>query len=195
MSLLKLSSLASYTASKLIEGVSIKIDEQSVLIRRCCTESIPPTLTDHIMRHILRPSRKTKAEVQYLTVVPFFDVKETFVLDGMTRTKNKRRDLESGPSTCTATLVNDSADVESENYVLKLKLSWDEPNKGGMLEEMHVSTAGELVVTSTVQVREGSATCRTVYEKVESQLVTKFQWNPLDAVRVMASGRLPTDRR
>jgi len=31
MSLLKLSSLASYTASKLIEGVSIKIDDQSVL--------------------------------------------------------------------------------------------------------------------------------------------------------------------
>jgi len=31
MSLLKLSSLASYTASKLIEGVSIKIDDKSVL--------------------------------------------------------------------------------------------------------------------------------------------------------------------
>jgi hypothetical protein len=123
LSLLKLSSLASYTAAKLIEGVSITIDE-----------------------------KKSAAEVQYLTVVPFFDVKETFVLDGMTRTKNKRRDLEKGMSTCTATLLNDIADPsQGENYVLKLKMSWDEPNKGGLLEEMHVSTTGELVVTSTVR--------------------------------------------
>ena len=161
LSLLKVSSLASYTATKLIEGVSVTIDE-----------------------------KKTRAEVQYLTVVPFFDVKETFVLDGMTRTKNKRRDLEKGVSTCTATLLNDSPDpAQGESYVLKLRMTWDEPNKGGLLEEMHVSTEGELVVTSTVQVRDGSATCRTVYEKVEGgRLDNQFRWNPLDAMRIMRGG-------
>lgn len=161
LSLLKVSSLASYTATKLIEGVSVTIDE-----------------------------KKTRAEVQYLTVVPFFDVKETFVLDGMTRTKNKRRDLEKGLSTCTATLLNDSPDpAQGESYVLKLRMTWDEPNKGGLLEEMHVSREGELVVTSTVQVRDGSATCRTVYEKVEDgKLDNQFRWNPLDAMRIMRGG-------
>ena len=166
LSLLKLNSLASYTAAKLIEGVSVSIDEG-----------------------------RTRAEVEYLTVVPFFDVKETYVLDGMTRTKNRRRDMETGMSTCTATLVNDCVDVSAgENYVLKIRMSWDEPNTGGLVEEMHVATTGELVVLSTVQVRGGSATCRIVYDKVGAsgeKMRFNASWNPLEAVRIMGSGRGP----
>jgi hypothetical protein len=162
LSLLKLSSLASYTASKLIEGVAVSVDET-----------------------------RTKATVKYLTVVPFFDVEETFALDGMTRTKNKRRDLEDGLSTCTATLTNDMPDGSSdgENLVLRMKMSWEEPNKGGLLEEMHVAKNGELIVRSTVQVRDGTASCRLVYKKVQDgQYRSSFRWNPLEAVRLLRNG-------
>ncbi len=162
LSLLRLNALASYTAAKLIEGVTITINDG-----------------------------RTRAEVEYLSVVPFFDVKEEYVLDGMTRTKNRRRDMEAGMSTCTATLVNDSVDVSSgENYVLKIRMSWEEPNRGGLVEEMHVATTGELVVVSTVQVRDGTATCRTVYDKVGGDSMRfAATWNPLDAVRIMRGGR------
>ena len=161
LSLLRLNALASYTAAKLIEGVAITIDEGH-----------------------------TRAEVEYLSVVPFFDVKETYVLDGMTRTKNGRRDMEAGMSTCTATLVNDIEDVSAgESYVLKIRMSWEEPNRGGLVEEMHVAKTGELVVLSTVQVRDGTATCRTVYDKVgRDGLKFTASWNPLDAVRIMRGG-------
>ncbi len=154
--------MASYTAAKLIEGVTITINEG-----------------------------RTRADVEYLSVVPFFDVKEEYVLDGMTRTKNSRRDMEAGMSTCTATLVNDVEDASAgESYVLKIRMSWDEPNRGGLVEEMHVATTGELVVMSTVQVRDGTATCRTVYDKVgDDGLKFAASWNPLDAVRIMRGGK------
>jgi hypothetical protein len=163
LSLLRLNALASYTAAKLIEGVTITINEG-----------------------------RTTAEVEYLSVVPFFDVKETYVLDGMTRTKNSRRDVEAGMSTCTATLVNDIEDASTgESYVLRIRMSWEEPNRGGLVEEMHVATTGELVVMSTVQVRDGTATCRTVYDKVgEGGLRFNARWNPLDAVRIMRGGKV-----
>ena len=163
LSLLRLNALASYTAAKLIEGVTITINEG-----------------------------RTTAEVEYLSVVPFFDVKETYVLDGMTRTKNSRRDMEAGMSTCTATLVNDIEDGSTgESYVLRIRMSWEEPNRGGLVEEMHVATTGELVVMSTVQVRDGTATCRTVYDKVgEGGLRFNARWNPLDAVRIMGGGKV-----
>ncbi len=163
LGLLRLNALASYTAAKLIEGVTITINEG-----------------------------RTRADVEYLSVVPFFDVKETYALDGMTRTKNSRRDMEAGMSTCTATLVNDVEDASAgESYVLKIRMSWDEPNRGGLVEEMHVATTGELVVMSTVQVRDGTATCRTVYDKVgEGGLRFNARWNPLDAVRIMRGGKV-----
>ena len=144
-----------------------------------------------LLDRVVTPGRTT-AEVEYLSVVPFFDVKETYVLDGMTRTKNSRRDMEAGMSTCTATLVNDIEDASTgESYVLRIRMSWEEPNRGGLVEEMHVATTGELVVMSTVQVGDGTATCRTVYDKVgEGGLRFNARWNPLDAVRIMGGGKV-----
>jgi hypothetical protein len=158
LSLLKLSSLESYTASKLIEGVRISIDQT-----------------------------RNKATVQYLTVVPFYNVTEDFCLDGMTRTKNKRRDLQPGWTTCTGSLTNDipaERKGEGQNMVLRTESSWSDPNAGGLIEEMHVSRTGELIVRSTVEVREGTASCRLVYHKVDDYR-PKYSWNPLQALQIM----------
>lgn len=160
LGLLNLSGIQRLTAIKLIEGVEVRVDEA-----------------------------RNKAIVQYLTVVPFYNVVEEYHLDGK-RTKNSRRDLQSGSMVCTACLKNDlpKESREGQNMVLRLDMYWDRPNPGALLEEMHVMEGGrELVVRSTVKVNAGTETARMVYHKIEGEYKPKYRWNPLEALRLMNS--------
>jgi len=158
LGLLKLSGIQRLTAIQLIEGVDVRVDEG-----------------------------KNKATIKYLTVVPFYNVVEEYRLDG-TRTKNGRRDLQPGSMVCRAGLKNDlpKESREGQNMVLRLDMYWDSPNAGALLEEMHVVQGGdELVVRSTVRVEEGTETARMVYRKIDGEYVPRYQWNPLEAFRLM----------
>ena len=158
LSLLELSGIQRMTAINLIEGVEVRVDDA-----------------------------QKKATVAYLTVVPFYSVVETYSLDGGKRTRNKRRDLKGGDMICSAALKNDAPiDSGETNMVLRLDMYWEEPNAGRLLEEMHVARGKEqeLVVRSTVKVKGGTETARLVYSKVE-KFEPKYQWNPLQALRVM----------
>lgn len=158
LSLLELSGIQRMTAINLIEGVEVRVD-----------------------------AAQKKATVTYLTVVPFYNVVETYSLDGGKRTRNKRRDLKGGDMICSAALKNDAPiDSGETNMVLRLDMYWEEPNAGRLLEEMHVARGKEqeLVVRSTVKVKGGTETARIVYSKVE-KFEPKYQWNPLQALRLM----------
>lgn len=158
LGLLQLSGIQRLTAIQLIEGVDVRVDEG-----------------------------KNTATVKYLTVVPFYNVVEEYRLDG-TRTKNGRRDLQPGSMVCRAGLKNDlpKESREGQNMVLRLDMYWENPNAGALLEEMHVVQGGrELVVRSTVKVESGTETARMVYRKIDGEYVPKYQWNPLEAFRLM----------
>lgn len=161
LGLLELNGIQRMTAINLIEGVEVDVNEA-----------------------------QKRVLVKYLTVVPFYQVVETYSLDGGRKTRNARRDLRGGDMVCSASLKNDAPPESGEmNMVLRLESYWKDPNAGGLLEEMHVAQGGEqLIVQSTVSVRRGTATCRIVYDKVDVY-EPKFSWNPATAARVMMGGR------
>lgn len=161
LGLLELNGIQRMTAINLIEGVEVDVNEA-----------------------------QKRVSVKYLTVVPFYQVVETYSLDGGRKTRNARRDLRGGDMVCSASMKNDAPPESGEmNMVLRLESYWKDPNAGGLLEEMHVARGGEqLIVQSTVSVKRGTATCRMVYDKVDVY-EPKFTWNPVTAARVMMGGR------
>lgn len=81
-----------------------------------------------------------------------------------------RRDLR-GSQTATAAVQPDGS--------LRVEIAWGEPNAGSICEEWRLADGGgSLECSSTVAVRAGSVTTRTVYRRSDGWR-PRFQWNPL----------------
>ncbi len=103
-------------------------------------------------------------------VVPFFKVTERVQLGAAT--SMGRRDLRDGLQRATAAAQPDGS--------LRVDIAWDEPNAGSICEQWRLVDGGScLECSSTVAVRAGSVTTRTVYRRSSDGWRPRFQWNPL----------------
>lgn len=107
---------------------------------------------------------------QSYAVVPFFKVTERVQLGAAT--SMGRRDLRGGFQRATAAAQSDGS--------LRVDITWDEPNAGSICEQWRLVDGGScLECSSTVGVRAGSVTTRTVYRRSSDGWRPRFQWNPL----------------
>jgi hypothetical protein len=106
-------------------------------------------------------------------VVPFFKVSEEYVLGS--EVSQPRRDLRGGKQRAAAT--------PSPNGGLEVQISWGAPNVGGVNEKYSLLDDRTLECLSTVDVRAGSVTTRTVYRKVDGGWRPRLKWNPLAMLR------------
>ena len=105
-------------------------------------------------------------EVAYLTVVPFFQVTETFNLDG-TATTQRRRDLR--PGSQSAVLA-----ASASGSALAVEITWPEPAGGCLVETYALAKGGkELVTTAQLMPAGGGpvASATTVYTRTS-------EWRP-----------------
>ncbi|KAI3430893.1 hypothetical protein D9Q98_009302 [Chlorella vulgaris] len=114
-----------------------------------------------------------RVAVRFLTVVPFFKVSEEYVLGS--EVSQPRRDLRGGKQRAAAT--------PSPNGGLEVQISWGAPNVGGVNEKYSLLDDRTLECLSTVDVRAGSVTTRTVYRKVDGGWRPRLKWNPLAMLR------------
>lgn len=155
IALLQLGRLQRLTAAQLIEGIQIDISDGK-------------TLT-----------------LKFLTVVPFFNVIETYSLSNIapaTSTQNKRRDLRPGLQQCTARLDDDGT-------TMHIYMTWEAPNAGSMEECIALLADGTtLEYHSTVTVAAGSETTKSVYTRADAWK-PRYQWNPIKALQIMAKNQ------
>lgn len=172
LGLLQLSPIQRLTALQLIEGIEIDINEA-----------------------------KKSVVMKFLTVVPFFKVSETYRLDGKGLTANRRRDGRKGKQYAQASLKREARPIGVNNnyinnddgvYVLTLESHWEEPNTGRLVERIHTTEHGELVVESTLSVKNGVETTRQVYNPVDSWK-PQNSWNPLMARQLIADSNSSMD--
>jgi len=170
LGLLQLSPIQRLTALQLIEGIEIDINEA-----------------------------KKSVVMKFLTVVPFFKVSETYRLDGKGLTANRRRDGRKGKQHGQASLKRETRAIGANNYntndgvyVLTLESYWEEPNTGRLVERIHTTEHGELVVESTLSVKKGVETTRQVYKPVDNWK-PQNSWNPLMARQMIADSNSSID--
>ncbi|PRW21096.1 hypothetical protein C2E21_8404 [Chlorella sorokiniana] len=112
----------------------------------------------------------SEVAIRFLTVVPFFKVTERVEL-GATSSMG-RRDLRGGSQRATAAAQPDGS--------LRVDIAWEEPNAGSICEQWRLVDGGSsLECSSTVAVRAGSVTTRTLYRRSSDGWRPRFQWNPL----------------
>jgi len=171
LGLLQLSPIQRLTALQLIEGIEIDINEA-----------------------------KKSVIMKFLTVVPFFKVLETYRLDGKRLTANRRRDGRRGKQHGQASLRRETRSTNNANsnnsdddvYVLTLESHWEEPNTGRLVERIHTTERGELVVESILSVKNGVETTRQVYNPVD-YWKPQNSWNPLMASQLIADSNSSMD--
>ncbi|KAK9822756.1 hypothetical protein WJX74_004842 [Apatococcus lobatus] len=147
LDVMRLNGLQRTTALRLIEGVEIRHDPDSL-------------------------------SVEFLTVVPFFRVKEPFSF--RSQTSMGRRDLRPG---------SQYAQLSQTPEGLRANIHWNAPLPGVVQEDFICPDANTLHVTSCVTVEGQSATTTQVYHRVETWTpknkmtpgafgLSSFPWNP-----------------
>lgn len=152
--------------------------------------------------------------LSFLTVVPFLQITERYNLGDEKGTRNSRRDLRSGDMFCKAQVVKECTEDGHQSEILRLESSWKDPLGGKLVEKMFVTEEKELVVLSSLAVKEGSMTARQVCSEccsekrlhpcyhgmtrdcVEVQIYEpvslwrpKHSWDPVKAMQIMTRGR------
>jgi hypothetical protein len=114
-------------------------------------------------------------ELSFLTVVPFFQVKEKYKIGQML--PNQRRDLRPGVQLGQA--VMDATLSSDGRTVLQLSSSWGEPYSGSIIETFDaLDEKGILEVESMLCIRGKEERARLIYRKMEAAWEPKHKWNP-----------------
>lgn len=109
-------------------------------------------------------------ELSFLTVVPFFQVKEKYRIGQML--PNQRRDLRPG-------VQLGQAEVDATGS-LQLSSSWEEPYAGSIIERFTaLDDKGILEVESMLCIRGKEERARLIYRKMGAVWQSKYKWNPL----------------
>jgi hypothetical protein len=164
LDLLQISGLPKITALTLIEGIQLDIDSS------------------------LSKSKSTTISLRFLTVVPFFQVIETYSV--AQPIELSRRDLKSGKQRFKAqlqltTTTNNNNNVQQqlppplEPTVLIVTSEWRDPNAGNLEERYELVSTDILQCTSTLKVTAGSATARRVFKRSTKGWTPKQRWDPL----------------
>jgi hypothetical protein len=112
-------------------------------------------------------------ELSFLTVVPFFQVKEKYKIGQML--PNQRRDLRPGVQLGQAVMDATAA----AGGTLQLSSSWGEPYAGSIIERFTALDEKDILeVESMLCIRGKEERARLIYRKMQTVWEPKHKWNP-----------------
>lgn len=117
----------------------------------------------------LRWDQDRSLELSFLTVIPFFQVRERYAIGQ--RVQNQRRDLRFGSQLGLVTVDG--------CWTLELSSTWGEPYSGALRERFTaVDENGTLEVESTLCIGAKEEKATLIYQKMDAW-VPRHKWNPL----------------